>query len=126
MRRKSFGSFGSFFLLLFAVLFTACSGTGRSAVGVEDFPGPLMELSIRFPPQKTVYIVGDSFDPQGLVVDGRFANSGLRQIPVDVLGFDGFDSTAPVEQQVITVSYHGLQTQFTIRVNPPDDLEAEI
>ena len=77
----------------------------------------LESIAITTPATKLTYIVGESLDTTGLVVTGTYDNSSTGVVsPVDVTGFD---SSVPVNDQVLTVTYGGETTTYTIDVVSP-------
>lgn len=76
-------------------------------------------ISISSLPDKTIYYVGEEFDPTG---------AGIQVLTYDMaytsfvghgsLTFSGFDSSAPNDAQVITVAYQGFTTTFTVQILP--------
>lgn len=72
-------------------------------------------LSIFAMPVKTTYLTGETFDPTGLVILANY-NGGSDLVPNSALVFTGFDSSVPVENQVITVTLpeNGEQPELSI------------
>ena len=64
---------------------------------------------------KTEYVVGEELDTTGLEVTVYYSNDTSETITE---GFDveGFDSSAPVEEQVLTVTYGEASAEYTISV----------
>ena len=86
-------------LLLFAL--TACSGT------------TLESISITTNPNKTEYVVGESFDAEGMVVTASYSDG-----TVEVIDDYTVDKTGPLkaEDTSITVSYQGKTAEVKIVV----------
>ena len=83
------------------------------------------EISIVTPPNKTVYFVGDTPNYAGLKVGvARLGDVGMTlsyEESYNELTITGFDSSAPVKEQVITVQYKGFTATFTVEIKelPP-------
>ena len=111
------GSYGSLFLcfllLTAVVILPAC---GKTTSGYIEPSTIVTSLRIVSLPDKTVYAVGELFDPRGLVVEGRYADGRTRPVPMENLSFRGFDSSGPVDGQVITLLHGGYSAQFSIDV----------
>ena len=84
-------------------------------------------IYISTPPTKTVYFVGDTPDYSGLEVGvSQKGASGFilsYEEAYSELTITGFDSSAPVKEQTITVQYKGFRTTFTVEIQelPPEE-----
>ncbi|MDR3123132.1 MAG: bacterial Ig-like domain-containing protein [Treponema sp.] len=58
-------------------------------------------------PSKRVYIIGESFDPSGLILEGLYSD-GRRESITDGWAIEGFE-TAVVGEKVITIKKEGVQ-----------------
>ena len=71
-------------------------------------------------PSKTVYFVGDTPDYSGLVIgvlhEGEKGTTLAYKDAYNELTITGFDSSAPVKEQTITVQYKGFRTTFTVEI----------
>lgn len=66
------------------------------------------------PPTKTVYEIGEQWNPSGMKVYAHFGNGTKEEVTgYQITGFD--NSTAGTK--IITVIYHGMTEQFTVSVN---------
>ena len=68
---------------------------------------------------KLTYYVGEEFDPTGMriqVITNEQYTSYFIDAPDDRLTITGFDSSAPVDEQVITVSFEDVSTTFTVKI----------
>lgn len=80
------------------------------------------------PPTKTTYEIGEEFDPTGLkiqVIAGNNKYSPFVKYGEPGLTVSGFDSSKATDSQVITVSYKGFTTTFTVKIKdntPPPTL----
>ena len=74
----------------------------------------LQSIAITTPPSKTVYEVGDSFDPTGMVVTATY-NSGDEILESD---YYTISPSGPllIDDDTITISYDGKETSFQIEV----------
>lgn len=83
----------------------------------EKKPDSITTIEISSKPLKTIYHVGEEFNSEGIKVQ-VITNYMDESYFVDAsqLYFSGFDSSSPVENQVITVSYKEFTTTFTITV----------
>lgn len=74
-------------------------------------------ISISAVPAKTVYYVGEVFDPTGAKIQ-VLTNSSSYTYFVDwnKLTFEGFDSSVANDKLTITVSYKGYSTTFDVKV----------
>ena len=86
----------------------------------SDVPDNVSSISIVSKPKKLVYYVGDYADYSGLSINVTGLQS--EKIVVDYLDetdrftISGFDSSAPAEEQVITVECDGKIVTFTITI----------
>jgi hypothetical protein len=81
--------------------------------------GYITELSIGSPPTKSVYILGDNFDPSGMVLTGKYRDGGaLAEPDLSHYRISGFDSSRP-GLRTIQVSVRGKTAGagFIISVN---------
>ena len=76
-------------------------------------------VSIDVSGAKKEYSVGDSFDVTGITVTEVYENDATKEIPSRQWTIDGFDSSAVVESQTITISYGGQTATFDITVKAP-------
>ena len=86
----------------------------------EMKPTDVVGIEISSKPSQTVYHVGGEFDPTGTriqVLTHDYSKSYF--VDVSELTFSGFDSSEVVEEQVITVSYRGFTTTFTVQIKEP-------
>ncbi|MCX6713650.1 MAG: IPT/TIG domain-containing protein [Candidatus Vogelbacteria bacterium] len=96
------------------------TGTVTSIGGYTYFaplPVTLTSIVITTPPTKTVYTVGETFlDLAGLVVIGTYSDNSTTSEQIDIPDVSGFNSSAPVTGQVLTVTLSGRTATFTIDV----------
>ena len=75
----------------------------------------LSSIAITSPAVKRTYSVHDPLDISGLIVTGTY-NDGSTAI-VSPVNVTGFDSSAPVTGQTLTVAYQNKTTTFTVNIN---------
>lgn len=82
-----------------------------------DPPAALIAVSVQSMPIKTVYTIGEAFDPNGLTLTATYSNGSIETI---TSGFTctGFSSAA-AGNKTITVSYAGKTASFVVAVIPP-------
>lgn len=81
-------------------------------------PQDIESISLRSTPSKIVYYVGEEFDPTGISVRvGTYDLAHSYVVDQGSLTFNGFNSSAPVDEQVITVTYAGFTTTFTVKIS---------
>lgn len=94
----------------------------------------IKEISIFSTPQKKNYVVGDEYDPSGLVVSALFANEGSDETTLVVLDpseytVTGFDSSKAVASQTLTIVYNAepsITTSYDISIVEVGVLGVEI
>ena len=91
------------------------AGITKSTTLVVTVAVTLSSIEITTEPTKTTYKVGDSFDPAGIVVTAHYSDSSTSNVSANV-EYSGFDSSAAVASQTITVTYQGKTDTFTIKV----------
>lgn len=86
----------------------------------EEVPEGLRVFNIASPPTKTVYFVGDELNCNGMYLHFRDAANDSYYIyyedDPDAFEITGFDSSAPVERQIITVKCQGMSDTFVIEI----------
>lgn len=83
----------------------------------------LKEIQISLMPNKLVYYCGTQLDTTGLVVYSLTYGGEFTELDLDACTITGFDSSVPVEEQVITVTYKGFSDTFTVQIKaqPTED-----
>lgn len=80
-------------------------------------PQDIESISLKSTPSKTIYYVGEEFDPTGISVRiGTYDFSYSYLVDHTSLTFVGFDSSVANDAQVITVTYRGFTTTFTVQI----------
>lgn len=94
------------------------NGTTNNGFGNDD--NTISNISIAAAPGKRSYFVGDLYNYQGLVINVNYGSGNSVLVYYDEtpddFTFTGFDSSAPVEEQVVTVEYQGKTDTFTIEI----------
>lgn len=83
----------------------------------KQAPAPTLESISVTAPTKTVYTVGDTFDPTGMVVTANYSDQSTKTIE------EGYTYTTPdmstAGQKDVVVTYQEKTASFTITVNAP-------
>ena len=91
-----------------------------SGVITAEFPATealtLERIDITKQADKLEYIVGDSLDISGMVVTGTYNNNTNKTETVTLSDITGFDSSVPVESQILTVTVKGKTTTYTVTI----------
>jgi len=87
--------------------------------GTTGNPDPaLTGIAVTTPPTKTVYAIGEEFDPAGMVVTASYDDGSSREVPHADLAITGFDS-ASAGTRTVTVTYRERTATTTVTVNEP-------
>jgi len=76
----------------------------------------LKSIAITTPATKLRYKVGETLDLSGLVVTGTNMDDSTQIEPITVANVTGFNSTAPVASQILTVTIGGKKTTYIITI----------
>lgn len=78
-------------------------------------------MIVSIPPKKTIYAVGDEFDPIGISLQIKTNLQDHTYFVDDIskMQFIGFDSSEPADAQRITVVYGGWSAIFTVKIVEP-------
>lgn len=80
-------------------------------------PQEIIGIGISSTPNKTKYYIGEEFDPTGTTIQtDTNDNAYSKFVNHEQLSFSGFDSSVPTDAQVITVTYRGFTTTFTVQI----------
>jgi hypothetical protein len=101
--------------LLLATIAVLLAGIVLAGCGDKDSPSA-ESLRIGAPPSKAVYKVGESLDLTGLSVYCRYSDGTESALTVSASDVTGFDSSAIVQDQVLTVSKSGLSARFSVHI----------
>ena len=94
---------------------TITHGGKTKTVTITVDPASLTGIAITGP-DKTIYAVDEGIDLGGLVVTASYDDGSAETIPNGVITVTGFNSTAPVTDQVVTVYYGGFTAAFTVTI----------
>ena len=81
-----------------------------------SIPVTLSSIAITTPADKLSYTVGEGLDITGLVVTGTYSDSSTQVETITADNISGFDSSAPVEDQVLTITVGGQTTAYTVDI----------
>ena len=73
-------------------------------------------IQVKSTAHKTVYQVGEPLDVTGLTIEVRMSDGSTMISPVTAGMVSGFDSAAAVENQVLTITYQGKTTTYTVTI----------
>lgn len=82
-------------------------------------------IQVKSTAHKTVYQVGEPLDVTGLTIEALMSDGSTMISPVTAGMVSGFDSAAAVENQVLTITYQGKTTTYTISVQAPPEPPAK-
>ena len=82
-------------------------------------------IQVKSTAHKTVYQVGEPLDVTGLTIEALMSDSSTMISPVTAGMVSGFNSAAAVENQVLTITYQGKTTTYTISVQAPPEPPAK-
>jgi hypothetical protein len=88
----------------------------------------LQSIAVTTPPSKTNYLVGETFNPAGLVITGTYSDNSTAVIPAGAGGYtlSSPDNMSGAGEKTITVTYQGKQTGFTITIRVIQTLDLTI
>ena len=117
-----------FALTIISLFFLSCSDETVKPGGDYQFEGSVLQsIEVKTLPTKTVYSVGEEFEPDGLVLTANyidyFANGETRTSTQEIKYSVYKDSItfspiifSSVGEKVITVTYEGKSTSFSVTV----------
>lgn len=82
-------------------------------------------IQVKSTAHKTVYQVGEPLDVTGLTIEALMSDGSTMISPVTAGMVSGFNSAAAVENQVLTITYQGKTTTYTISVQAPPEPPAK-
>jgi len=91
-------------------------GTESTQIMLSVLEIQLASIAIKNPPTKQIYVLGEAFIEDGLVVEGTYNNGTTAILSRDAYSITGFDSTKVTEEQIITVLSQGKEATFTIAI----------
>ena len=84
----------------------------------------LSSISVKTMPSKTVYLVGEEFNPAGLTLTAKYSDGSTKTISSGY-SISGFSSNT-VGEKTVTVSYQGKSTTFKVTVSGEAKLTASV
>lgn len=78
----------------------------------------LENLLIELLPEKRIYALEENIDLTGLKVTGEYSDGKRRPVKITPEQVSGFSSSAPADEQEVTITIEGKQISFTIRIAP--------
>lgn len=89
----------------------------------EHDPYEIKNIQLSAYPSKSIYYVGEEFDPTGCRIQVLTYDYDLSYfVDYTKLTFSGFDSSEVNDSLPITVSYRGFTTSFNVKIiEPPSD-----
>ena len=97
---------------------TATHEAGASASITVPVPGAptVTGISVNSTTHKTEYKTGDSLDVTNLTIEAVYSNGGKQTVPVTAAMVSGFNSSSAAENQILTISYEGQTTTYTVKI----------
>jgi len=107
MKRKNMTIGAGIAAIIFILAFTACNNGGPTRMK------SLTSIAVTTLPTKTAYIIGEDFNPAGMVVTAAYDDGSTAIVAGYTL--DGFDSAAAGNKTVM-VTFEGNTDAFTVTV----------
>ena len=116
--------------IIIASIIGGSKGNGFGGIfgaGGSSGSNEITHIYVSTPPNKTTYSIGEEIDYSGLSIvvntlSFRSETVFYDEHPEDFT-FSGYDNSAAITNQVITVTYKGFSTTFKIDIEPdPDDV----
>jgi hypothetical protein len=98
--------------LFVAVLSLSMGITGLSSASAAE----LVSIAVTTPATKVTYTVGETLDIAGLVITGTYDDATEVVETVVLADVTGFDSSAPADDQVLTVTVGAVTTTYTVDI----------
>ena len=95
-------------------ILTVTYGEFTATFEIEITAKSLTRIDVTVLPDTLDYIEGEEFDPAGLEITAYYDNDTSEALAADAYTLEGFEST--VGEHVITVTYGGKTTAFTVDV----------
>ncbi|MEY8357147.1 bacterial Ig-like domain-containing protein [Lachnospiraceae bacterium 54-53] len=112
--------------------FTAMTNKAPAAAYISVEKGevpPMTAIKVINPPNKTVYAIGEEFDPTGMVVEGYNKGEFVREIDAEELDITGMDTEETGKRKVVLYYEDGngkqLKTTLQLVFYNPDDMRAD-
>ena len=82
-----------------------------------EIPSELTSISVKTPPTKTTYAIGETLELDGLVVEGTYEDGSRRNLTITMANISGFDSSSATTNQTITITVGKLTTTFKVTIS---------
>lgn len=102
------------FLISFAILLLILAISG--VIIYRNYQKQIKNISISSTPYDTEYYVGEELNTEGLSIQVLRNNNDFYFVDASKCDISGFDSSKPVERQIITVSYKGFICTFSVSI----------
>lgn len=89
----------------------------RTHFSINVIPKKLEQIEIISYPHKLQYIVGQTIELEGLLIEGIYNNGTREQIEISESDITGFNSSAPIEEQTVTVSVEEMTVTFIVKIS---------
>ena len=91
---------------------------------VEIKAATLETIAVKTPASKLVYTLGETLDIAGLVIEGTYSDGSKKDETITDANVSGFDSSAVVASQTLTVTVDGKTTTYTVEIKPAATLSS--
>ncbi|HEY9061923.1 MAG TPA: bacterial Ig-like domain-containing protein [Pseudobacteroides sp.] len=98
---------------------------GRTTTYNVKISGP-QSIEVNTPATKSTYKLGESLDITGLTVRGIFSGDVEKDLSISQSDISGFDSSMPVNGQVITITIGDKTTTFTVDIIGPESISISV
>ena len=102
------------FLISFAILLLILAISG--VIVYRNYQKQIKNISVSSTPYDTQYYVGEELNTEGLSIQVIRNNKEFYFVDASKCNITGFDSSKPVERQIITVSYKDFTCTFTVSI----------
>lgn len=85
-------------------------------IGRNNYNNQINRISVSSLPAKTEYFINEEFKTDGLIIEVTKNDGDFYLITGDKCDITGFDSSKPIENQVITVTYKKFKCTFMITI----------
>lgn len=82
-----------------------------------EIPSKLTSISVKTPPTKTTYSIGENLELDGLVVEGAYEGGTKRNLTITTANISGFDSSSAAANQIVTITVGKLTTTFKATIS---------
>lgn len=118
---------GTVVTLTFTAMTSKAPAVAYISVEKSEVP-PMTAIKVVTPPNKTVYAIGEEFDPTGMVVEGYNKGQFVRVIDAEELDIIGMDTEETGKRKVVLCYEDGdgkqLKTTMQLVFYNPDDMRA--